>query len=128
MKVFKAQIILAIPLVAVAVLATSYKQNALAGSTGSVKSQVAGATVGSHKAWLFRTGASQASQSISFEVTAYRQPVIQFNNVPTGYRYFIRVVDNQCDRGGQSSDGYLSSSTLSLPRCQVSSDWTSGCP
>ena len=128
MRFSKTKFIFVVPVIAATAFATIAGSSALAGSTGSVKTQVTNAPVGHYRAWLFRTGDRQPSQVKGFNIAAYKAPVIQFDNVTTGSHYFIRVVDDTCMVGGQSSDGYLKSGTLGLPRCQVTDGWTSGCP
>ena len=128
MKINKIKFVFTIATMAAVTFAAPLAQKAFAGSNGSVKSRIVGITQGSYKAYLFRTGDRSPSQIKPFRGDGRLPLTVTFNNVATGSRYFVRVVDEACVTGGQSSDGELKSGTLNLPDTKVSDSWTSGCP
>ena len=128
MKHIRMKITYATLLITSVIAVVSLRPTAYARGNGTVKATVK-APVGNYRAWLFKTGdAKPFKEPIQFKIEPYKGATVTFDNIPTGSRYFIRVVDTNCVVGGQTADGNLKSGTLSLPQCQVTPKWSSGCP
>jgi hypothetical protein len=93
-------------------------------ATGTVKVTVKDCPSDYYYIYLFKTGDASPTASVRVFITAGKW--VSFTGVTTGYRYFIRVLEDTNsggDFGGQCPDGKLDGGTLWLSDLHCISGW-----